>query len=126
MLSQIFPFSHRQDGLVDDVARSLVVNDGAGPKLGDGQEPRPLQELLPLPKTPAHSATRAPARPSTRDERRQRQAREAVAGEKALAGEVTVAVKVGLQQPIDVGEQVHLLLGLGTETFGQGSVDGAS
>ncbi len=67
----------------------------------------------PAPQTPAHSATRAPARPPTRDERRQRQAREAVAGEKALAGEVTVAVEVGLQQSVDVGEQVHLLLGLG-------------
>ena len=75
----------REDDPVDLVARALVVDDRAGPELGDRQEPGPRHELVP----------RLP-RPPGRDVGRQRQPGEVVAGQEPLAGEVAVAVEVRL------------------------------
>src|SRR5262249_4100503 len=59
----------RQEDPVDEVARALVVDDAARPELGDGEEARPLQELI----APLAIATR-------RNESREGKAWEAVAG----------------------------------------------
>ena len=60
-----------------------MVDDAARPELGDRQEAGPRT-----------GTRRAPCVRAGRDERRQRQPREVVAGQEALAGEVAVAVEV--------------------------------
>src|SRR5947209_5463486 len=80
------PLAHRQDGLVDDVSRPLVVDEGAGAELCNGEETRPREKLI-------ASAHESPSR----NVGRQRQARETVAWEESLAGEVAIAVEVGLR-----------------------------
>src|SRR5205823_1823654 len=95
-----------QEDAVDHVAGALVVDDRTRAELGDGEEARPLHELIPtLP---------AAAR---RDKRREWQPREAIAGQEAFAREVAVAVEVGLQVALLVvaAEELELSLRLRTQ-----------
>ena len=103
----ILALGHRQVDLVDDVARAFVVDDGARAELGDGQEARPGQEFVGV-------ALDAPAG----DIGRERQAREAVAGQEAFAGEVAVGVEVGLDDVLGFGQQLDLALGLLAQALG--------
>ncbi|TFE69317.1 hypothetical protein A7Q09_05345 [Methylacidiphilum sp. Yel] len=106
----------RQQHAVDHVPRSLVVDDPARPELGDRQEAGAREKLVATPGAPA-----------TRDEGRERQAREVVARQEPLAREVPVAVEVRLVGPgaLDVGpEELKLRLGLGPQALGAVAVLG--
>lgn len=84
-----------------------MVDDGARAELGDRQETRAREEVI------------APdLAPTTGDVGGQGQPGEAVAWQEAFAGEVPVAVEVGLCGARRVGEQVDLRLGLGAEPLG--------
>ena len=83
--------------LVDAVARALVVDQGARAELGDGQETRARHELV------ASLALAAAGHI-----RRERQAREVVAGQEALRGEVAVGVEVAFVDAFGLGEQADL------------------
>ena len=84
-----------------------MVDDAPRPELGDRQEPGPGQELV----------SRLP-RPPRRDERRERKPGEVVARQEALAGEVAVAVEVGLDDVARLGQQVDLRFGLAAQPLG--------
>src|SRR5262249_46314299 len=88
-----------QDDFVDDIFRAFVIDDRARAEFRNRQEPRARNEFVTL---------LAAAR---RDEGRNRQAREAVARQKAFAGEVAVAVEVGLRDALHLGQQFDLRFG---------------
>jgi hypothetical protein len=89
---------HAHQDAVHPVAGALVVDQGAGRELGDREEARTSDVVVTVLLLAATS----------RDERRQRQAREVVARKEAFAGEVAVAVEVGLDRGLDVEQQVAL------------------
>ena len=64
---------------------TLVIDEGPGAKLRDGEETRAGDKLLGL-------LRGAPAR----DVRGQRKAREIIAGQETFAGEIAIAVKIRL------------------------------
>ena len=109
------PLLHWQDDAVDEVARAFVVDDRAGTKLGDRQEPGPGKEFV---------AT-LPG-PPTRDVGREGKPRKVVAWQEALAGKVPVAVEVGLGDVFSLGQQFELRFGLLAEAFGSVFIGGRS
>ncbi len=89
-----------------------MVDERARPELADRQEPRPGQVV-----TLSAAAGRA-----GRDERRDRQPGEGVAGQKAFGGEVPVAVEVAVADVVGlVAQQVQLRRGL--QVLGAGVAD---
>ena len=76
---------YRQEDPVDDVSRSLVIDDASRAEFRDGQEAGSLDELV-FAATPATSW----------NERGQRQSGEAVSRQEAFARQVSIAVEVGL------------------------------
>src|SRR6266508_257986 len=91
-LRQHIAVAHGQDDLVDDVFRAFMIDDRTRPEFRNRQEARARNEFVAL------------LAAASRDERRNRQAREAVARQKALAGEVAVTVEIGLPDAIDFCE----------------------
>src|SRR5439155_15461472 len=82
---------HGQDHAIDQVARALMIDNGARAELGDRQETGPREVFIAL------------LGASPWNIGRERQAREVVAGQKALAGEVAVAVEIRLLETFDFG-----------------------
>ena len=81
-----------------------MVDQRSRTELRDRQEASARQELVPV-------VSQSPAG----NEGRQRKAREAVAGQEALAGEVPVAVEVVLDRAPGLREQAQLILGFPVE-----------
>ena len=104
-----------QNDLVDRVFGAFVVDDRPGAELGDRQEPGPREEFV----APFLS-------PATRNVGRERQPRETVAGQETFAGKVAIAVEVGLDQVLGLGEQFELRFCFLAETLGLGPVVGGS
>ena len=102
----------RQDHLVDQVPRALVVDVAARAELRDREEARARQELV-LALLP----------PPARQVRGERQAREVVAGEERLGGEVAVAVEVGMLVELEIQQDVELRLGFGPQPLRPRAVD---
>src|ERR1019366_3687863 len=96
----------RQNCFVDEVARPFVVDYGPRTEFGDGKEPRSRKELVSLLGTPAWNI------------RRQRQAREDVSGQEALAGKVPIAVEIGLDDVLRLGQQFVLRFSFPSEPLG--------
>ena len=93
-----------QADAVDLVAGALVVDERAGAELADRHEPGPLDEVA----FPA-----AAGAPFRRNERRQRQPRERIAGQEAFRGEVAVGVEITLKHVVDLAlEEVEGSTGL--------------
>ena len=84
--------AERQDRFVDEVARPFVIGDGARAEFSDGKEPRPRKEFVPLLSTPAWNV------------RRERQAWEVVPGQETLTGKVAIAVEIGLDDVLRLGQ----------------------
>ena len=98
----------RKDHPVDRVTRTLVVDDAARAEFGNGQEARSAEILVAL----------VFAQPAAGNVGRERQPGEVVSRQKALAGEVAVAIEIGLYQVVAGGEQLHLGLSLGAQALG--------
>ena len=75
---------HRQDNPVDHIARTFMVDDAPGAKVGNGQESGARQKLV----------AAASSLPPPWDIGRQGQPGKTVTRQKALAGKVAVAIKV--------------------------------
>src|SRR5437867_544602 len=88
-----------------------MVDDRAGAELGDRQEARACHELV-----------AASSRASSWDVGREREPREAVAGQKTLASEIAVAVEVRLREVLGFGQDFDLRLRLLTESPRLGSL----
>ena len=91
-----------------------MIDDSSRPKLRDGQETRARQVLVALLVAPPWNIGR------------ERQAREIVARQEALAGKVAITVEVGLFQALDIGEQRQLRFRLRPEPVGLFLVFGAA
>jgi soluble P-type ATPase len=102
-----------KDDLVNQIPRTLVVDNRPRTELGDGEESWTGQELVPPRSCPA-----------PRDVGRQRQARETVAWQEALAGEVPVAIEVGLRNVLGPGQQLDLGLSLLAQSLGLNTLRG--
>ena len=89
-----------EQGFGDAVLAALMVDEAVGAKLAQGQEPGARQEAL------------APdVAPSGRYVGHERQAREVVARQEALAGQVAVGVEVAVEGAFAGQQQVALLAG---------------
>ena len=82
-----------QADAVDLVTRPLVVDERAGAELADRHEPGPLDEI---------SFPAAAGAPFRRNERRQRQSREGIAGQEAFRSEIAVGVEITLKYVVDL------------------------
>src|SRR5260370_21034713 len=97
---QVLVLFDRSYDAVDQVARTLVIDDSPWPKLRYGQETRPRQVFVALLVAPPWNIGR------------ERQARGILARPEALAGRVTITVEVRLLQALEIGEQRQLPLPL--------------
>src|ERR1039458_3440294 len=98
--------AERQNRFVDEVSRPFVVDYGPRTEFGDGKEPRSRKELVSLLGPPAWNI------------RRQWQAWEVVPGQEALAGKVPIAVEIGLDDVLRLGQQFVLRFGFPSESLG--------